>query len=575
MNDAQSNIAMARQSFFEGRAPVGISNALISSWTRCTQLGFRPDDKIALVRHDQNNFKTLTRENAAFLKAGTRELETASRALGGLEYGIMLTDANGIVLDCHVNRAPYLHKFMRPGLDLSEVRVGTSAMALAAQTGVGAEVMGDGHFFDIIRHLLCQSQPVFDPQGQLAGVLTITATKPMPRQIVRHVLTRTAQAINTNLVKAQSDFFLRFGYGLHDSAGSGALAFGADGEVVGANRLAYDMLGLAHGDGGVTFFSDLFDGSFSDVMSGQAKGQKLISAQARSAPYFILREVSQHSHMYTGAAPQSVWLGDRHFEACLQEAVVSLEHQRPVLLHGPSGAGKTHAARWLHSQTRRADDAFFIINCALTRHVNVSEQMRATQIDQPIGAVLFRNIDQMDAENQAQLVDILERRPNLSIVCTTSASMDSADHAGLCDALYFLLRPERVSVPPLVQRDQKTAVLDGLIAKVLPHRRLTLSAKNALHAYQWPGNFREVQSCFERLAALCPKGTSVCLDRIKPMFETQVTSEAPEYFEVSQAKAIEQALAYCKGNKSAAARRLGISRATLHRRLKAADQISD
>jgi transcriptional regulator of acetoin/glycerol metabolism len=255
LNNIGSDVAVARQSFFAGDAPVGISSALISSWTRCTTLGFRPNDKIALVCHDQSKFKTLTHTNATLLKAATGEIEAAARTLGGLEYGIMLTDTNGAVLDCHVNRAPYLHKFMRPGLDLSEMRVGTSAMALAVDTGVGADVMGDAHFFDIIQHLLCQSQPVFDPQGQLAGVLTVTATKPMPRQIVRHVLTRTAQAINTNLVRSQSDFFLRFSYGHHDSAASGALAFGADGEVVGANRLAYDMLGLDHVRGDLFFRS--------------------------------------------------------------------------------------------------------------------------------------------------------------------------------------------------------------------------------------------------------------------------------------------------------------------------------
>jgi transcriptional regulator of acetoin/glycerol metabolism len=568
---------VARQSFFAGDAPVGISSALISSWTRCTTLGFRPNDKIALVCHDQSKFKTLTHTNATLLKAATGEIEAAARTLGGLEYGIMLTDTNGAVLDCHVNRAPYLHKFMRPGLDLSEMRVGTSAMALAVDTGVGADVMGDAHFFDIIQHLLCQSQPVFDPQGQLAGVLTVTATKPMPRQIVRHVLTRTAQAINTNLVRSQSDFFLRFSYGHHDSAASGALAFGADGEVVGANRLAYDMLGLDHVRGGATFFSDLFDASFSDVMSGQGKGQKLISAQPRSAPYFILREVSRRSQIHISAATAAppVWMGDRHFEACLSDAVVSLEHQRPVLLEGPSGSGKTHAARWLHSQTRRAEDAFVVINCAAARHVNVGDHIRSAQLEHPIGAVLFRNIEQMQAENQAQLVDILERRPDLSILCSTGKPLETSVQSELCDALYFLLRPERVPVPALVKRDQKQVILDSLIVKIMPDRKLTLAAKNALHAYHWPGNFREVHACFERLAALCPKGAPVCLSHIKPMFEIIATAQAPEYFEVSQAKAIEQALAYCKGNRSAAARRLGISRATLHRRLKGADKPSD
>ena len=574
MQFLDTKIERARYGFFlEGRLEPGVDGALVSSWKRCLEFGHKPDKKAMLVRQPKAAFEFRKNTNESLLEAARKELDAAVHLFGGIELGIMLTDTDGVVLETRLNRAPYLYKFMRPGLDLSERWVGTSAMALAIDTGRSIEVNGPEHLFSNIQHLTCYAQPVFDTYGNLAGVLNIATTKVIPKQTARHILVRIADAISVNLVKSISEHFLRFGYGGQTNADDGAIAFGPDGEVLGANRIAIEMLGLRMQRDSELAFSDLFDARFSDLMAGNFNGLKLLAARTAATPYFVVREVSRQGRakLKMSVPAPSVWLGDGELESSLHDAVLSLKSRRPVLLQGPTGCGKTHAARWLHRQTCCTEHSFVVVNCATAQPGAVANWIDAWRTEPLVGAAFIRNVEKIVPKDQALLAEFLEQRPQISVVCSTLENDDGAA-AGLIPALYYLLRPGRVSIPALSERDGKTEMIGKLIAQKLSNRRLTTAALNALYSYSWPGNFRELVACLDRIAVLCPEATTVSLDRVIPMLEDSALPQAPVQLDVSEAQAICQALDYCNGNRSAAARRLGISRATLHRRLKAAGQ---
>ena len=568
-----TNIERARCAFFsDGRLEPGVNDALVSSWKRCLAFGHKPDKKALLVRQPKPAFEYRKSTNESLLKAARNELDAAIQLFGGLEFGIMLTDMDGVVLETRLNRAPYLLKFMQPGLDLSERWVGTSAMALAIDTGRSIEVTGPEHLFSNIQHLTCYAQPVFDTNGDLVGVLNIATTKVMPKQTARHILVEIADAISVNLVKSLSEYFVRFGYGGRTNADDGAIAFGPDGEVLGANKVAIDMLGLSMHRDPELLFSDLFDARFSDLMSGNFKSRKLLAARSASTPYFVVREVSRQRGAKMAGGASAVWLGDKDLETNLQDAVLSLTSRRPVFLQGPSGTGKTHAARWLHRQTCGAGNGLVVVNNATSQTGDLSKRIDAWRSEPRVGAVLIRDVERIALKDQALLAEFLDQRPQISVVCSSCEIGDGPEASGLIPALYYLLRAGRVYVPALSERDDKTGVIEKLIVQKLPNRSLTTAARNALYSYSWPGNFRELVACLDRVAVLCPDGTSVSLDCVIPMLEDSAVPKVPIKLNVTEAQAIRQALDYCNGNRSATARRLGISRATLHRRLKAAGQ---
>jgi transcriptional regulator of acetoin/glycerol metabolism len=130
-----------------------------------------------------------------------------------------------------------------------------------------------------------------------------------------------------------------------------------------------------------------------------------------------------------------------------------------------------------------------------------------------------------------------------------------------------------ITLPPLRERSEDVAILAGRFLDELPGRmRLCLSdaALKALRAYRWPGNVRELRNVVSR-AVIVARGSTIEVDDLPDDVRTVVTDYTP--VGVGQARSSERdrilaVLGECEGNVAEAARRLGISRMTLYRKIR-------
>ncbi|WP_153147397.1 sigma-54 dependent transcriptional regulator [Dechloromonas sp. H13] len=269
-----------------------------------------------------------------------------------------------------------------------------------------------------------------------------------------------------------------------------------------------------------------------------------------------------------------------------------------VLLSGESGTGKEVAARALHRMSSRAGGPFVPVNCAaisaelieseLFGHVRGAytgaQQSREGLFYYARGGTLFLDeIAELPAPAQAKLLRVLEERRlrpvgseqeipvDVRVIAATNRDLKAEVAARrFRQDLYYRLQVVEVTLPPLRERPEDLPALVGhFIGQLAPYLSVPQLAPDArtlarMAAYDWPGNVRELRNFVERSLILGwfdlgpePPATGVALGG---------TEESLEAVEKRHILAV---LGACQGNKSEAARRLGVSRKTLDRKCQA------
>jgi DNA-binding NtrC family response regulator len=245
----------------------------------------------------------------------------------------------------------------------------------------------------------------------------------------------------------------------------------------------------------------------------------------------------------------------------------------PVLLAGEAGAGKALLARLIHANGQRPDAPWAESDCgslgsAALRLELLSEAGRWRQALG--GSWLLRRIDRLPAElaeplaaHAAGLLRSAERPAGLRLLATASGD--------LAPPLHALLDGIRIDLPPLRQRDGDLALL---AQHLLPEKKIGSLALGALARYSWPGNVAELAAVLAHARALSGAGP-VELEHLPPRVITAPAAQSPAFrlppggidLEQVELDLIRQALEMAQGNKSQAARLLGLSRHTLLYRL--------
>lgn len=204
---------MARRKFFEeGQRPSGlVSEAVFQSWMRCYR---QHPDRLRDVAFDPvtpSRVHSTLAHNRGLLQAAQPELETLERSLAGTGVNLLLTDGDGVMLYVsamqHEVDIPTRH-MGRPGSNLAERASGTTAPGIVVATGQACAVMGGEHYFDDLQALHCAAAPIRDVQGNLAGVLDLTAmTQPFGFDALQLAI-QYATSIENTLLQAQSNELL-------------------------------------------------------------------------------------------------------------------------------------------------------------------------------------------------------------------------------------------------------------------------------------------------------------------------------------------------------------------------------
>jgi transcriptional regulator with GAF, ATPase, and Fis domain len=272
-----------------------------------------------------------------------------------------------------------------------------------------------------------------------------------------------------------------------------------------------------------------------------------------------------------------------------------------ALLQGESGTGKEVVARFIHRASPRKDGPFVAINCAaLPEQLLESEvfghergaftgaqQSKPGQLELASGGTLFLDeVSEMSPSAQAKFLRVLQEREfqrlggtrllkaNVRVIAATNRDLrKGVERGSFREDLYYRLQVFEIRIPPL--RDRKNDVLplaDAFLRDISrsfarPPAGLTKDARDALLSYHWPGNVRELRNAVERAAILCEGGLIASQHLMLQADRKTATAETTDLNQVER-QTIEQVVRETHGNKSKAAKRLGLTRTQLYGRLR-------
>jgi len=276
-----------------------------------------------------------------------------------------------------------------------------------------------------------------------------------------------------------------------------------------------------------------------------------------------------------------------------------------VLIQGESGTGKELVARAIHRLSPRADQPFVPLNCAAIPSELIESELFGHKKGAFTGAIADHKgvfgaadggtlfLDEIEATSPAMQVKLLralqvgEIRPvgentsqsvDVRLITATNRELISLVHQGFFrEDLFYRINVFPISIPPLRERGEDIPVLVRHFMERVAHltskpvRGIDPAALDLLVRYAWPGNVRELENEIERAHILAGEGASIsvrCLsERVRHSLEQTIARE-PETLPTKLKDAVEglerkmlrDALEICRGNRSLAARRLGLSR---------------
>ena len=301
----------------------------------------------------------------------------------------------------------------------------------------------------------------------------------------------------------------------------------------------------------------------------------------------------------------------------VQEVLETVRQVAPskanVLITGESGTGKELIARAVHQLSPRARQPLVAVHCAgLPRELIESElfghekgaftgahERRIGRVEQAQGGTLFLDeIGEIDASIQIKLLRFLGERTfervgsnktltsDVRLIAATNKNLEELVQAGgFREDLYYRLKVVTIWLPPLRERSGDIPLLaQGFLREFARENEkrvndFTAEALEAMMKYRWPGNVRELRTAIERAVVLC-RGEKITLRDLPP--ETRGHAGAPSVaganpllapnaltVQEAEKQLIIRALKESNGNRTLAARKIGISRRTLHRKLHA------
>ena len=296
--------------------------------------------------------------------------------------------------------------------------------------------------------------------------------------------------------------------------------------------------------------------------------------------------------------------------AKMKNIIETIEQVAPtrttVLITGESGTGKELVAQAIHQCSGRTGK-FVPVHCsALPDNLIESElfghergaftgavEMRKGRFELAEGGTIFLDeIGEIPLHIQVKLLRVLENRSferiggsetiitDARVVAATNRDLKKMVEEGTFrEDLFYRLDVVSLEIPPLRERKEDIPLLVKHYLDVFNKENgkdigITETAMASLCAYAWPGNIRELRNCVERMVVLC-RGKMIDLENVPvdiregvtPGIAKTVLSQPSCDLECNEKMLIERALNECKGNRTKAAEKLGISRRTLHRKL--------
>jgi transcriptional regulator of acetoin/glycerol metabolism len=437
------------------------------SHERCAALGLtrieRPDYE-PLMRSD---LSVARERNQRLFAHAAPVMEMLYEQIVNTESMLVLTDAQGTILHS-VGDNDFLERAgkvaLQPGVNWAEHSKGTNAIGTALFEERPTLVHADEHFMHANHFLTCSASPIFDPRGNMLGVLDVSGDQRSYHQHTMGLVRMSARMIENHWLS--DDYSNRLRLHFHTRVEfigtllEGIIVVGADGKILGANRSALDQLAMTgislRGHTLTTLFGTTVAAVHDHFRMPLPVPMKLslpnglhfhVSARIDWSTRRVFGGLPEGFDDTGGAAPrvahaataprgeapakppsglQYLQTGDAQIETVVQKVRRILNRDIPLLILGETGTGKELLARAVHQDSNRAKQPFVAVNCASIPESLIEAELfgydegaftgarrkgAVGRIVQANGGTLFLDeIGDMPLSLQARLLRVLQER---------------------------------------------------------------------------------------------------------------------------------------------------------------------
>ncbi|MEX3925824.1 MULTISPECIES: sigma-54-dependent Fis family transcriptional regulator [Paraburkholderia] len=465
-------------------------------------------------------------QNRVLCMHATPVMETLHEQIVNTQSMIVLTNAEGLILhsigdDDFLQRAEKVA--LRPGANWAEDRQGTNAIGTALAERCAMVVHGDQHYLAANRFLTCSSVPIFDPYGDVIGVLDVTGDHRSYHQHTMALARMSVQMIENHLFATTFQETLQVSFhGRPEFLGTlmeGIAAFTCDGRFLSANRSAQFQLGLSLAALRAHTLSSLFQTTSAQLIDSMRAGLEshfmlnlasgaVVCARVQFRRATLAegaRPVAVHGSAvqpaaYATAQPPSMGLsrlsyldtGDPQVALVIAKVRKVIGKDIPVLVTGETGTGKELLAQAIHNDSPRRDQPFVAVNCASIPETLIESELfgyeegaftgarrkgAVGKLLQANGGTLFLDeIGDMPYPLQVRLLRVLQERMvnplgstktipvDISIICATHRDLrEMIAQNRFREDLYYRLNGLVVRLPPLRDRTDLAVVIQKLL----------------------------------------------------------------------------------------------------------------
>ena len=606
----------------EGEVPDGVLRAEIdASWRRSLSHGVHFNGQHELALESSASLELLLSSNRLLLDAAMPAIDYLAERQG--KDGLIIlanSDATILALEGRADRLKGSGlQDITLGACWSEAARGTNALGTALVEARPTLIDCGEHYLDRLSDFSCTSVPIHCPQGEILGVLDLTREGPLGRaQDSTALLAMAVSQIESRVFNATYPeqivlaFHSRRQY--LESPWQGLLALSLGGQILAVSTQACQLLNAPRaalvgrrceeflGVDGLQLLARLQQGGVGSLQT--AKGElfyKTLRAPQRSL------NLSSAPRAVPKAAPAQPPLehlagSNQRYARALRMARQGLANALPVLLLGETGTGKEVIARALHLAGSRSEKPFIAVNCAAIPEGLIESELfgyregaftgsrrggMIGRLQQAHGGTLFLDeIGDMPLALQARLLRVLQDRKvaplgageeqdiDVALICATHRDLKRlVEDKHFREDLFYRVNGISVMLPALREREDFGALLGVLLGKLgSPGVTLADDLRQLLEAYHWPGNIRQLEMVLRTALAMREEGESALTLEHLPdsMLDELNASERPQAGSIreNELELIRSSLDSHQGNVSAAADALGISRATLYRKLK-------
>ncbi len=569
-------LELAKELVVSGRdpSPDAVRDRILSSWRRSKLWGVPPDALDPPYAPDLDDDSLLTR-------AALPVIDRLDEALSGTAMSVLLTDARGRILERRASDPSLVRHLDRihlaPGFSYSEEHVGTNGIGSAIESRAPFFVAGPEHFARPLAGVSCAGAPIVHPvTGRLEGVIDLTCraadATPLMTLLATEAASDVVDGILDHVSSAERALLRAF---LTASRQASRPVVAISGDLVMTNAAAAAL--LDRNDHAVLSdrATDLARSGRTHcevlLSNGEATGVHVRSVAGSDGVVLELgpahetgrrRETLRHTSARRSelAGTSATWL------ATWSQVDSSCRTGERLLVTGERGTGKAALVAAAH-RSWRPGQPLTVVDLDTSTAEEAIERLDPRAL--PSGSVVLRHLDALDTDASEQVLREALSLPRSAVwlAATWRQSADTVEPLTDTVSRHF---DRVVTAPPLRHHiEDVRELVEVLLGRLSrnPHTTLDAGALSSLLRHPWPGNVAELEQALIAALRRHPAGP-IHSEDLPPSVHC-TSRKVLTGLEAVERDMIAAALLDAGGDKARAAERLGISRATIYRKIRA------